>query len=143
MDGINYTYGAHIEQDQLCAQNVGKKSYFNVDAHKLYIYLQRYVTIVFYSTCQQKLPPVAIPGSISRCGGITVVPANKAKVIARCCISRRNGTIQINKFSLVVAVHPYWKMRDTILLMLYQGTRGLFLFIDETSSRRDQTASNG
>ena len=40
LDGINYTYGAHIEQDQLCAQNVGKKSYFNVDAHKLYIYLQ-------------------------------------------------------------------------------------------------------
>ena len=37
LDGINYTYGAHIEQDQLCAQNAGKKSYFNVDAHKLYI----------------------------------------------------------------------------------------------------------
>ena len=30
-----------------------------------YIYLQRYVTIVFYSTCQQKLPPVVVPGSIS------------------------------------------------------------------------------
>ena len=36
-----------------------------------YIYLQRYVTIVFYSTCQQKLPPVAVPGSISRRGRIT------------------------------------------------------------------------
>ena len=31
-----------------------------------YIYLQRYVTIGFYSTFQQKLPVVEIPGSISR-----------------------------------------------------------------------------
>ena len=30
-----------------------------------YIYLQRYVTIVFYSTCQQKLPPLEVPRSIS------------------------------------------------------------------------------
>ena len=37
LDEINYTYGAHIEQDELCAQNAGKKSYFNVNAHKLYI----------------------------------------------------------------------------------------------------------
>ena len=44
-----------------------------------YIYLQRYVTIVFYSTCQQKLPPVAVPGSSSRRGRNTLVPANNAK----------------------------------------------------------------
>ena len=54
-----------------------------------YIYLQRYVTIGFYSTCQQKLPPVVVPGSISRHGRITLVPANNAKVIARYCISRK------------------------------------------------------
>ena len=72
-----------------------------------YIYLQRYVTIGFYSTFQQKLPAVAVPGSISRRGRITLVPANNAKVIARYCISHRNGTIEINKFSLVVAMHPY------------------------------------
>ena len=87
-----------------------------------YIYLQRYVTIVFYCTCQQELPPVAFPGSISRRGRITLVPANNAKVIARYCISHRNGTIQINKFSLVVAMHPHWKIGGTVLLMLYQGT---------------------
>ena len=33
-----------------------------------YIYLQRYVTIGFYSTFQQKLSVVAVPGSISRRG---------------------------------------------------------------------------
>ena len=108
-----------------------------------YIYLQRYVTIVFYSTCQQKLPHVAVPRSISRRGRITLVPANNAKVIARYCISRRNGTIQINKFSLVVAMHPYRKIGDTVLLMHYQGIGGLFLFIDEMPSRRDQAASSG
>ena len=108
-----------------------------------YIYLQRYVTIGFYSTFQQKLPVVAVPGSISLCGRITLVPANNAKVIARYCISRRNGTIQISKFSLLVAMHPYWKIGDTILLMLYQGTGGLFLFIDKMSSHRDQAASSG
>ena len=86
---------------------------------------------------------LAVPGSISRRGRITLVPANNAKVIARYCISRRNGTIQINKFSLVVAMHPYWKIGDTVLLMLYQGTGGLFLFIDEMPSRRDQAASSG
>ena len=107
-----------------------------------YIYLQQYVTIVFNSTCQQKLPPV-VPGSISRPGRITLVPANNAKVIARYCISRKNGTIQINKFSLLVAMHPYWKIGDTVLLLLYQGTGGLFLFIDEMPSRRDQAASSG
>ena len=58
-----------------------------------YIYLQRYVTIVFYSTFQQKLSVVAIAGSVSRRGRITLVPANNAKVNARYCISRRNGTI--------------------------------------------------
>ena len=142
MDGINYTYGAHIEQDQLCAQNAGKKSYFNVDAHKLYI-SSTICYNCFYSTCQQKLPPVASPGSISRHGRITLVPANNAKVIARHCISHRNGTIQINKFSLLVAMHPYWKIGDTVLLLLYQGTGGLFLFIDEMPSRRDQAASSG
>ena len=47
-----------------------------------YIYLQQYVTIGFYSTCQQKLPTVAISGSISWRGRITLVPANNAKVIA-------------------------------------------------------------
>ena len=108
-----------------------------------YIYLQRYVTIGFYSTFQQKLPAIVVPGSISRRGRITLVPANNAKVIARYCISRRNGTIQINKFSLVVAMHPYWKIGDIVLLMLYQGTGGLFLFIDEMPSRRDQAASSG
>ena len=48
-----------------------------------YIYLQRYVTIVFYSTFQQKMPPIAVPGSIFRHGRITLVPANNAKVVAR------------------------------------------------------------
>ena len=108
-----------------------------------YIYLQRYVTIGFYVTFQQKLPAIAVPGSISRRGRITLVSANNAKVIARYCISRRNGTMQINKFSLVVTMHPYWKIGDTVLLMLYQGTEGLFLFIDEMSSRRDQAAFSG
>ena len=101
------------------------------------------MTIDFYSTFQQKLPAVAVPGSISLHGRITLVPTNNAKVIARYCISRRNGTIQINKFSLVVAMHPYWKIGDIVLLMLYQGTGGLFLFIDEMPSRRDQAASSG
>ena len=108
-----------------------------------YIYLQRYVTIVFYSTCQHKLPHVAVPGSISQRGRITLVPANNAKVIARYCISRRNGTIQINNFSLVMAIHPYWKIGDTLLLMLYQGIGGLFLSINDMPSRRDQVASSG
>ena len=49
LDGINYTYGAHIEQDQLCAQNTGTKSYFYVDAHKLYISLKiGYNWFLFY-----------------------------------------------------------------------------------------------
>ena len=108
-----------------------------------YIYLQQYVTIGFYSTFQQKLPVVAVPGQISRRGRITLVPANNAKVIARYCISHKTGTIQINKFSLLMAMHPYWKIGDTVLLMIYQGTGGLFLFIDEMPSRRDQAASSG
>ena len=113
-----------------------------------YIYLERYVTIGFYSTFQQKLSAVAVPGSISQRGPITLVSANNVsannvKVIARYCISRRNGTIQINKFSLVVAMHPYWKIGDIVLLMLYQGTGGIFLFIDEMLSHRDQTTSCG
>ena len=37
-----------------------------------YIYLQRYVTIGFYSTFQQKLPIVAVPGSISWHGRINL-----------------------------------------------------------------------
>ena len=89
------------------------------------------------------MPTVAVPGSISRRGRITLVPANNAKVIARYCISRKNGTIQINKFSLLVAMHPYWKIGDTVLLLLYQGIGGLFLFIDEMPSRRDQATSSG
>ena len=88
----------------------------------MYIYLKRHVTIGFYSTFQQKSPVVAVPKSISRRGRITLVPANNTKVIARYCISRKNGTIQIKKFSLLVAMHPYWKIGDTILLLLYQGT---------------------
>ena len=96
----------------------------------------------FYSTCQ-KLPPVSVPGSISQRGRITLVPANNAKVIARYCISRKNGTIQINKLSLLVAMHPYWKIGDTVLLMLYQGTGGLLLLVDEMPSHRDQAASSG
>ena len=136
MDGINYTYGAHIEQVQLCAQNTGKKSYFNADVHKLYISSTIcYNWFLFYMSTE---PPVVVPGSISRRGRITLVPANNVKVIARYYISRRNGTFQINKFSLVVGMHPYWKIGDTVLLMLYQGTGGLFLFIDDMSSRRDQ-----
>ena len=108
-----------------------------------YIYLQRYITIGFYSPFPQKLPIAAVPESISRRGRITLVPANNAKVIARYCICHKNGTIQINKFSLLVAMHPYWKIRDTVLLLLYQGTGGLFLLIDEMPSRRDQAASSG
>ena len=45
-----------------------------------YIYLQRYVTIGFYSTFQQKLPAVAVLGSISRRGRITPVPADNPQV---------------------------------------------------------------
>ena len=86
---------------------------------------------------------VTVPGLISQRGRITLVPANNAKVIARYCISRRNGTIQIKKFLLLVAMHPYWKIGDTVQLLLYQGTEGLFLFIDEMPSRRDQAASSG
>ena len=90
-----------------------------------------------------EMPPVAVPGLISLRGRITLVPPNNAKVIARYRISHRNGIIQINKFSLLVAMHPYWKIGDTVLLMLYQGTRGLLQFIDEMPSHRDQTASSG
>ena len=96
---------------------------------------------LFYMS--KEIAPIAVPGSISRRGRITPVPANNAKVIARYCISHRNGTIQINKFSLLAAMHPYWKIGDTILLMLYQGTGGFFLFIDEMPSPRDQAASSG
>ena len=39
-------------------------------------------------------------------------------------------------------MHPYWKIGDTVLLMIYQGTGGLFLLIDEILSRRDQAASS-
>ena len=88
-------------------------------------------------------PVVAVPGSISWRGRITLVSANNTKVIARYCISRRNGTIQINKFSLLVAMHSYWKIGDTVLLILYQGTGGLFVFIDEMPSHCDQAASSG
>ena len=98
---------------------------------------------LFYILHVNRNPPVAVPGSISWRGRITLVPANNAKVIARYCISRKNGTIQINKFSLLVAMHPYWKIGDTVLLMLYQGIGGLLLFIDEMPSRRDQAASSG
>ena len=80
---INYSYGAHIEQDQLCAPKL--VIFFLILMLMLIndIYLERYVTIGFYSTFQQKLPTIAVPGSISRCGRITLVPANNAKVIAR------------------------------------------------------------
>jgi hypothetical protein len=108
-----------------------------------YIYLQQYVPIGFYSTFQQKLPGAAVPESIFWRGRITLVPAKNAKVIARYCISRTNGTIQINRFSVVLAMHQHLKIGDTIILMLYQGTRGFFLFIDEMPSRRDQAASSG
>jgi hypothetical protein len=50
------------------------------------------------------------------------VPAKNAKVIARYCISRTNGTIQINRFSVVLAMHPHLKIGDTVILMLYEGT---------------------
>ena len=108
-----------------------------------YIYLQRYCYNCFLFYMSTEIAPVAVTGSISQRGRITLVPANNAKVIARYCISRKNGTIQINKFSLLVAMHPYWKIGDTVLLLLYQGTGGLFLFIDEMSSHHDQAASSG
>jgi hypothetical protein len=92
---------------------------------------------------QQKLPAAAVPELISRRGRITLVPAKNAKVIARYCISRTNGTIQINRFSVVLAMHPHLKIGDTVILMLYEGTGGIFLFIDEMPSRRDQAASSG
>ena len=49
---------------------------------------------LFYMS--KEIAPIAVPGSISRRGRITPVPASNAKVIARYCISRINGTIQIN-----------------------------------------------
>jgi len=88
-----------------------------------------------------EIGPVAVSGLISRRGRITLVPTNNTKVIGRYLISRRNGTIQINKFSLLVTMHPYWKIGHTVQLMLYQGTGGLFLYIDEMPSRRDQATS--
>ena len=90
-----------------------------------YIYLQRYVTTGFYSTFQQKLLAAAIPELISWRDRIILVPNNKSKVIARYCISRRNGTIQINKFSLLVAMHPYWKIGDTSTHALPRHRRAL------------------
>ena len=44
---------------------------------------------------------------------------------------------------LFVLLHLNLTESHVVLLMLYQGTRGLFLFIDEIPSHRDQTASSG
>ena len=108
-----------------------------------YIQLQRYVTIGFYSSLQQKLPVTAVPELISWRSRIILVPAKNVKVIARYCISRTNRTIKINRFSVVLAMHPHLKIGDTVILMLYEGTGGIFLFIDEMPSRRDQATSSG
>ena len=53
------------------------------------------------------------------------------KFMARYIISPRIGTIHITKWEDVMAMRPHLKMGANVMLMLYEGTEGFFLFIDD------------
>ena len=80
---------------------------------------------------QQVLPPLVVPELIPSAGPITLAIGHNKRVMSSYNLSPRNGTIQIYKLDAVMVIRPQLKIGDNILLMLYEGTEGLFLFIEE------------
>ena len=79
---------------------------------------------------QQKLPREFVPKLMPHRGPITLAVGNNKKVMSRYSISRADGRIHINSWAQVMEVLPSFKIGDNVMFMLYEGTKGLFLFID-------------
>ena len=83
---------------------------------------------------QQVLPPSVVPELIPSAGPITLAIGQNKRVMSSYNLSPRNGTIINHKWNAVMEIRPQLKMGDNILLFLYEGTEGLFLFIEEVLS---------
>ena len=79
---------------------------------------------------QQKLPREVVPELMPRRGPITLAVGNNKKVMSRYSISRADGRIHINSWAQVMEVLPSLKIGDNVMFMLYESTKGLFLFMD-------------
>jgi hypothetical protein len=77
------------------------------------------------------LPPSVVPELMPTQGPITLAIGHNKKFMARYIISPRTGNIHITKWEAVMAMRPHLKMGANVMLMLYKGTEGLFLFIDD------------
>ena len=80
---------------------------------------------------QQVLPPSVVPELIPSTGPITLAIGQNNKVMSTYILGPRNGSIIIHKWYLVMEIRPQLKMGDNILLYLYEGTEGPFLFIQD------------
>ena len=89
-----------------------------------------YIVTIGLFLFQQKLPPSVVPELMPTHGPITLAIRHK-KFMARYIISPRTGNIHITKWEAVMAMHPHMKMGANVMMMLYKGTEGLFLFIDD------------
>jgi hypothetical protein len=77
------------------------------------------------------LPLSVVPELMPTHGPITLAIGNNNKFMARYIISPRTRNIHITKWEAVMAMHPHLKMGANVMRMLYEGTEGLFLFIDD------------
>ena len=77
------------------------------------------------------LSPSVVPELMPRHGPITLAIGHNKKFMARYIISPRIGSIHITKWEAVMEMRPHLKMGANAMLMLYEGTEGLFLFIDD------------
>ena len=68
---------------------------------------------------------------MSTCGPSILAIGHNKKFMARYIITPGIGTIHITKWEAVMEMRPHLKVGANVMLMLYEGTEGLFLCIDD------------
>ena len=84
---------------------------------------------IFLLVFQQELPPLVVPELIPSAGPITLAIGQNKRVMSSYNISPINGTIFIHKWNAVMEIRPHLKTGDNVLLFMYEGIAGIFLFI--------------
>lgn len=122
---------SYDEQNQPCEVNSGMNVPTFLCICKLYD--RSCITLCLF-VFQQKLPHHLLTKGMPYRGLLTLVLGLHLKLVSTYCIFPKSRRITINGWAYIMILCPNFKIGDIFMFMLYQGTLGLFLFIDAITS---------
>lgn len=88
------------------------------------------VTIGFF-VLHQKLPCLVVRQKMPHHGQNTLALGQNKKVMSTYSVSRIDQRILTKGWRQIMTIRPFLEIGDKVMFMLYHGTKGTFMFIDD------------